>query len=304
MPSSRPVVGFVGLGRMGSRMLSNVMKSHRVVVWNRTQEKCREYVEKGALMASSPRELAEKSDIVVSMLSTPQVTEDVIGGYGGYRGSAVIDGLKEGEIVVDMSTNSPTVVKRLAELIRSKGGELVDAPVLGSIPLAAEGTLTILASGSRSAVERAQPVLESMGKRVWYLGEVGTASAVKLVFNLHLWIMTAAFAEAFTFAVKMGADPKTTLEIWNSSTQKTYISEFKGPKALSGDWSPAFTIELAMKDMRLALEMASDAGFPLPVGSVVKELYTACISLGMRDLDIGALVKLYEQLGSVKVAGR
>ncbi|GBC70162.1 2-(hydroxymethyl)glutarate dehydrogenase [archaeon HR01] len=274
-------------------MAENLLRNYPLVVWNRSREKVAELVGKGAVEASTPAELAARSEVIVSMLATPEVTADVMLGRGQYSGIGVLDGVNRGGLVIDMSTNSPQTVELLASMFEGKGCGFVDAPVMGSVQAAAEATLTILASGKLGDFEKARPVLEKMGKKVWYLGDVGKASSLKIIFNLHLWLLTASFSEAFALAEKAGLDPAKTLEIWNSSNQKTYISETKGPKILANDWKAAFTVELAIKDLKLLTEMAERLGFQPLLGNVVYQLYQACSSLGYGGEDFASIIKVY-----------
>jgi 2-hydroxymethylglutarate dehydrogenase len=291
-------VGFIGLGRMGSRMAANIARKYPLTVWNRTADKTGGLAAKGASIASSPAELAKQTTVIVTMLATPTATADVVLGRGEYTGRGVLDGISEGKIVVDMSTNSPITIRMMASHLAKKGCHLIDAPVMGSIQAAEEAALTILASGESAVFEKVKPLLETMGRKVWYLGGLGSASSLKVIFNLHLWLLTAAFSETFSLAIRAGVDPKTTLEIWNSSNQKTYISETKGPKILSGDWAAAFTVDLALKDLQLLSEMAEELRFPLFLGGVVRELYKSCSALGFGEMDFAAIFKLYERLSA------
>jgi len=304
LESEKPTVGFIGLGRMGSAMAKNILKKYPLIVWNRTPEKYKDHVELGAKPAVNPKDLAEKSDVIISMLATPSATEDVILGRGEWQGVGVIDGVCAGKVIIDMSTNLPSMVRRLAENIREKSGEFVDAPVIGSVKPAIEGTLTILPAGKREVVEGVRPILETMGKKIWYIGDTGMGCAMKLTMNLHLNIITAAFAESLVFGAKAGLNPSLIVNIWNNTIFKTYITETKGKKALDGDWTPSLTIELAFKDTHLASEMAREVNAPIPIGSIVKQLYSAAIASGKKDLDYCALVALYEQLGNVKICAR
>ncbi|MEM3760634.1 MAG: NAD(P)-dependent oxidoreductase [Candidatus Bathyarchaeia archaeon] len=301
--SEKPVVGFAGIGLMGSPMAKNILKNgYPLIVWNRTPKKIEEHVKLGAKPAKNPKELAEKSDIVICMLATPSATEDVVLGRGNLQNLGIIDGLKKGSIVIDMSTNLPSVVKNLAEVVRAKGGEFVDAPVIGSVKPATEGTLTILAAGKKEVVDKVKPILETMGKKIWYIGDTGSGCAMKLTMNLHLHIITGAFAESITFGAKAGLDPALIVEIWNNSIFKTYITETKGKKVIDGDWTPAFTLELAAKDTRLAVEMAREVGACVPLGSLIEQLYNTAIANGMKSLDYCALAAMYERLSNVKVS--
>ncbi|MEM2337386.1 MAG: NAD(P)-dependent oxidoreductase [Candidatus Bathyarchaeia archaeon] len=301
--SEKPVVGFAGIGLMGGPMAKNILKNgYPLIVWNRTPKKIEEHVKLGAKPAKNPKELAEKSDIVICMLATPSATEDVVLGRGDLQNLGIIDGLKKGSIVIDMSTNLPSVVKNLAEVVRAKGGEFVDAPVIGSVKPATEGTLTILAAGKKEVVDKVKPILETMGKKIWYIGDTGSGCAMKLTMNLHLHIITGAFAESITFGAKAGLDPALIVEIWNNSIFKTYITETKGKKVIDGDWTPAFTLELAAKDTRLAVEMAREVGACVPLGSLIEQLYNTAIANGMKSLDYCALAAMYERLSNVKVS--
>ncbi|NHV97691.1 MAG: NAD(P)-dependent oxidoreductase [Thaumarchaeota archaeon] len=297
------VVGFAGLGLMGSPMAKNILKNgYPLYVWNRTPTKIEDHVKLGAKVAKSPKELAEKSDVIICMLATPAATEDVVFGRNGLQGNGILDGFSSGKILIDMSTNLPSVVKKIAESVRKKGGEFVDAPVIGSVKPATEGTLTILAAGKKEVVDRVKPILETMGKKIWYVGETGSGCAMKLTMNLHLHIVTGAFAESITFGAKAGLDPALIVEILNNSIFKTYISETKGKKVIDGDWTAAFTLELAAKDTRLAVELAREVGAVVPLGSLVEQLYNTAIANGMKSLDYCALAAMYERLSNVKVS--
>jgi 3-hydroxyisobutyrate dehydrogenase-like beta-hydroxyacid dehydrogenase len=301
--SEKPTVGFIGIGKMGSGMAKNILKKgYPLVVYARAPEKYKDHVELGAIPAVYPKDLAEKSDVIICMLSTPSATEEVILGTDEYREVGVVDGIRIEKVVIDMSTNLPSVAIRLAENIRKKGGEFVDAPVLGSVKPAIEGTLAILTAGRKEVVESVRPILETMGKKIWYIGDTGTGCSMKLIMNLHLNIITGAFSESLALGAKAGLDPSLIVDIWNNSIFKTYITETKGQKVLNGDWTPAFTIELALKDTHLASEMARELNAPIPLGSIVKQLYSAAIASGKKELDFCALVTLYEQLGNVKIS--
>jgi 3-hydroxyisobutyrate dehydrogenase len=288
---------------MGSPMAKNIIKNgYPLYVWNRTPTKIEDHVKLGAKAAKSPKELAEKSDVIICMLATPAATEDVVFGRNGLQGNGILDGFSSGKILIDMSTNLPSVAKKIAEAVRKKGGEFVDAPVIGSIKPATEGTLTILAAGKKEVVDRVKPILETMGKKIWYVGETGSGCAMKLTMNLHLHIINAAFAESITFGTKVGLDPALIVEIFNNSVFKTYITDTKGKKVVDGDWTTTFAVELAAKDTRIAIEVAREVGAVVPLGSLTEQLYYTAIANGMKNLDFCALVAMYERLSNVKVS--
>jgi 3-hydroxyisobutyrate dehydrogenase-like beta-hydroxyacid dehydrogenase len=295
-------IGFIGVGKMGAGMAKNVLRQgYPVVIWNRTAAKCDEHIEMGAVAAVSPKEVATKADVIICMLSTPLVTTNVILGLDEWQNQGVIDGTKPGSIVIDMSTNLPQTATSIATKLASLNVDFVDAPVIGSVNPANMGTLTILAGGTKNVVNRVKPILQSMGKKVWYIGTTGMGCTMKLTMNLHLNLITGAFAECLVFGTKAGLDPKLIVQIWNATIFKTYITETKGQKALDRDWSPAFAIELAAKDLNLAATIAQDVNAPIPLGGLVKQMLAATIANGKKDWDLCALVTTYEQMANLKI---
>jgi 2-hydroxy-3-oxopropionate reductase len=296
------IIGFIGIGKMGTGMAKNVLKQgYPVVIWNRTAAKCREHIKMGAVAAASPKEVATTADIIICMLSTPSVTSNVILGLDEWQNQGVIDGAKPGSIIIDMSTNLPQTATNIASKLASLNIDFIDAPVIGSVNPANMGTLTILAGGAKDIVHRAEPILESMGKKVWYIGPTGMGCTMKLTMNLHLNLITGAFAECLVFGAKAGLNPELIVQIWNATIFKTYITETKGLKTLNRDWSPAFAIELAAKDLNLAAAIAQDVDAPIPLGGLVKQMLAATIANGKKDWDLCALVTTYEQMANLTI---
>ena len=295
-------IGFLGIGKMGAGMAKNVLKQgYPVVIWNRTIAKCREHIEMGAVAATSPKEVATKADIIICMLSTPTVTTDVILGLDEWQNQGVIDGVKQCSIVIDMSTNLPQTATSLATKLALLDVDFIDAPVIGSVNPADLGTLTVLAGGTKEVVDQVEPILQSMSKRVWYIGATGMGCTMKLTMNLHLNLITGAFAECLVFGAKAGLDPQLIVQIWNATIFKTYITETKGQKALDRDWSPAFAVELAAKDLNLAAAIAQEVDAPIPLGGLVKQMLAATIANGKKDWDLCALVTTYEQMANLEI---
>ncbi|MCS6784271.1 MAG: NAD(P)-dependent oxidoreductase [Candidatus Caldarchaeum sp.] len=306
MPGQRtimPEVGFIGLGRMGSRIARNILKGgFPLVVWNRTREKAEEFAKLGATLSDSPKKVAERCSIVISMLTDPVVTENVLTGTGDMKGASVLDGIQRGKIVVDMSTNHPMISRRIAEKVREKGGDFVEAPVVGGAFIAEQARLTILAAGRQESVEAVSKVLQTTSQKILHVGEIGAASAIKLILNLHLWINMAGFAECVVIASKLGVKPKTLAEVFNNTVFKNYVTEYKSQKIIDDEWSPVATIDLAVKDIKLALEVARDVDVPTFLGSVTKDLYVATAQMGMRDLDVMAVAITYGKLTNEKIS--
>jgi 2-hydroxy-3-oxopropionate reductase len=296
------MIGFLGIGKMGTGMAKNVLKhGYSVLIWNRTAAKCREHIEMGATFATSPKEVAKKADVIICMLSTPSVTTDVILGRGEWQNQGVIDGVKRGTIVIDMSTNLPQTASSIASRLALQYVDFIDAPVIGSVNPANAGTLTVLTGGKKEIIDRVEPILRSMSKKVWYIGETGMGCTMKLTMNLHLNLMNGAFAECLVFGAKAGLNPQLIVQIWNATIFKTYITETKGTKVLDRDWSPAFAIELAAKDLNLAAAIAQEVDAPILLGGLVKQMLAATIANGKKDWDLCALVTTYEQMANIEV---
>lgn len=301
-PDKELTIGFLGIGKMGTGMAKNILKQgYPVLIWNRTPAKYREHIEMGAISAASPKEVATKADIIICMLSTPSVTTNVILGQGEWLNQGVIDGIKRGAVIVDMSTNLPQTAINIAANLALQDADFIDAPVIGSVNPANAGTLTVLAGGNKDVVDRVEPILRSMSNKVWYIGEIGMGCTMKLTMNLHLNLLTGAFAECLVFGTKAGLNPQLIIQIWNATIFKTYITETKGQKVLDRDWSPAFAIELAAKDLNLAAEIAQEVDAPILLGGLIKQMLAATIANGKKDWDLCSLVTTYEQLANIKV---
>jgi 3-hydroxyisobutyrate dehydrogenase-like beta-hydroxyacid dehydrogenase len=236
------------------------------------------------------------------MLTDPVVTENVLTGSGDMAGSSVLDGVGPGKIVVDMSTNHPLVTRRVAEKVRSKGGDFVEAPVVGGAFIAEQAKLTILAAGRKESIDMISPILQTTSQKILHVGDLGSGMAIKLILNLHLWISMAGFSECVVLASRLGVSPKTLTEVFNNTVFKNYVTEYKAQKIIDDEWSPVATVDLAVKDLRLAMEVARDVEVPTPLGSMVKELFTATAQMGMRELDVMAIAIAYGKLANEKIS--
>jgi len=288
---------------MGGRIARNIMKGgFSLVVWNRTRSKADELARMGARIAESPKAVAESCPIIISMLTDPSVTENVLTGSGDMAGSSVLDGIGPGKIVVDMSTNHPLVTRRIAEKVRSRGGDFVEAPVVGGSFIAEQAKLTILAAGRKESIDVVSPILQTTSQKILHVGDIGSGMTIKLILNLHLWINMAGFSECVVLASRLGVSPKTLTEVFNNTVFKNYVTEYKAQKIIDDEWSPVATVDLAVKDLRLAMEVARDVEVPTPLGSMTKELFTATAQMGMRDLDVMAIAIAYGKLANEKIS--
>lgn len=288
-------VAFLGLGIMGRRMASNLVKAgHEVTVWNRTPGKDVE----GARSAASPAEAATGAEVVWLCVSDTKAVESILFGPQGVHAA-----LTEGQIVVDSSTISPTATRQFAERVRAKGAQYVDAPVTGSKAGAENGTLIFIVGGDESAIEKIKPLFAAMGKKFFRMGDVGKGETAKLVMNLQIALIYEGFAEALLLATKLGVDAETLLPLIEASMVRSGVVDYKAPFVLQRDFSPNFPLRLMRKDLRLALEAAKEARVKLPGLETVEEIYDMATEDGHEDLDYAATLTLLEKWAGVEVKG-
>ena len=283
-------IGFIGLGVMGHPMAANLVRAgHDVTVWNRTPGKARELLELGADWADSPMEAARTAEIVITMVSDDAAIERVY-----YGGDGVMNGLAPGTVVIDCSTISPGMARRLAEDAARRHCDFLDAPVTGSKPAAEEGTLVFIVGGGREALDRVRPVLLAMGRDIVHMGGNGSGAIAKLVNNLIGAANLAALAEGLALAAASGIDGGKMLTVILSGAASSRMAELKGPKMLGGDYSLQFALSLMHKDLRLASALAEGVKAPAPLLGAVKALYRDAENAGLGGEDLSALAFWYE----------
>ena len=287
-------VGFAGLGRMGTPMARNVGRAgFELVLYNRTRAKAEKLAgELGARVAQTPRELAAAADVVVTMLADQAAIDAIYQGPDG-----IVAGLggagQAGKVVVEMSTIGPAAVAELAGAVRAAGAELVDAPVSGSVSLAAAGELTIMAGGPEEALARVQPVLEAIGKRVFHLGGTGTGAAMKLAVNNVIYGLTEAVAEGLVLAERAGIERARAYEVFANSAAAAPAVLYRRPQfEQPGSHPVSFSLDLAAKDLRLILALAERVGAPMPQAERNLEVMEGASAAGHGDEDLAA-VALY-----------
>jgi 3-hydroxyisobutyrate dehydrogenase len=292
-------VGFIGLGLMGQPMALNLVRAGlHVTVFNRTPEKAEPLARAGAKVASSPAEAAREADVVMIIVSDSAAVEEVALGKNG-----LLETVRPGSVIVDSSTISPVVSRRLACHAAGKQASWLDAPVTGSKHGAAQGELTFMIGGDPGALERVMPVLRFLGKKHIYCGQNGAGLAAKLSQNVMQAAMVEVFGEAFVAAAKAGVKPEALLEVVQSSLARSGLIDFKAPFVFRGDFSPYFSLKLMHKDLELAMEQAYVQNVSMPAAAVVKEVYAAAKAQGKGDLDYAAVVTFFEELAGVKVRG-
>jgi 2-hydroxy-3-oxopropionate reductase len=285
-------IGFIGLGIMGKPMARNLLKAgHVLMVHNRSRAAVDELTKEGARPMNNAKEAAEHSDIVVTMLPDSPDVELV---YGGEQG--IFAGARSGTLLIDMSSISPVVARKLAAEAERRGCDMLDAPVSGGEAGAIGASLSIMIGGKASAVERAMPIFQMLGKNIVHVGDAGAGQVTKAANQMVVGTTIAIVGEALVLAKKAGVDPAKVRQALLGGFAQSKILEAHGQKMLERNFNPGFRIRLHEKDMKIALAAGSEYGVPLMVSSVVGQMMTAMKGMGLADLDHSALVKLIESL--------
>jgi 3-hydroxyisobutyrate dehydrogenase-like beta-hydroxyacid dehydrogenase len=290
---ARDTVGFIGLGIMGSRQAANLAKAgYELTVFNRTRERADEWAsEHGGQVAGSPREVAERSDVVITMVvDGPQVEAMLLGDDGA------LSGARDNTLFVDMSTIAPATARALAETVSARGHAFVDAPVTGSSPKAEAGTLTIMCGGADADVERARPLFEAMGEKIVHAGEVGQGQAVKVLSQGVTAVNCATLAQAIAVGRREGLDLDALLEVMTGGSADSTMRQLKGRPMVDRSYETLFKLEHMLKDVHLCLEEARSAGAGFPSLALAGELYAAGVGRGLGQEDLSAVLEVVEGL--------
>ena len=290
-------IGFIGLGLMGSGMSMNLLRAgFPLTVWNRTSSKVKPLLDAGAEGAGSPREVAERSDVVVDIVTdSPDVEEVLLGPEG------VILGARPGTVVIDMSTISPSVTRRIAEELGKKGVRMLDAPVSGGDVGAREGTLSIMVGGDEEVYEECLPIFQAMGRTITHVGGNGMGQTVKLVNQILVGMNMLGVAEALMFARKSGVDLEKCLAAVSGGAAGSWQLTNNGAKLLRGDLEPGFKVKDYIKDLRLIMEAAADAEMPLMGTSVVQQMFRSLDAEGLRQKGTQAVIRAVEKLAGSRL---
>jgi 2-hydroxy-3-oxopropionate reductase len=290
-------IGFIGLGIMGKPMARNLLKAgYSLIVHSRSRPPVDELVREGAKTATNPREIAAQADVIITMLPDSPDVEAV---YTGEHGIFV--GAKPGALLIDMSTISPVVARRLAADAEQRGCTMLDAPVSGGEAGAIGATLSIMIGGKASAVGRAMPVFQKLGKNVVHVGEAGAGQIAKAANQIVVGVTIAAVSEALVLAVKAGVDPAKVREVLLGGFAQSKVLDAHGLKMLERNFKPGFRIRLHEKDLKIALASGSEYGVPLMVTGIVAQMMSAMKATGRGDLDHAGLVTLVEELAGKKL---
>jgi len=278
-------------------MSKNLIKAgYTLTVWNRTASKMKELVDLGAKAANSPKEVAENSDIVITMVTDSPDVEEVILGPSG-----IIEGARKGLIVIDMSTISPEVTRRIAETLESKGVEMLDAPVTGGDIGAINATLSIMVGGKEEVFEKCLPVLQAMGKKITYMGEHGMGQTAKLCNQVMVALNLQAVCEGLILGAKAGLNLNKLLEVVTAGAANSWALSNLGSKIIKGDLEPGFKLGMLQKDLRIVLSTAEELNLPLPVTALMHQMLRIAQAEGYSEKGTHAMIKAMEKLSNYRI---
>jgi 3-hydroxyisobutyrate dehydrogenase-like beta-hydroxyacid dehydrogenase len=285
-------LGYVGLGTMGGRVALRLLKAgHRLRGYNRTRERARWLVDQGLELCPTPRQVAEHSDIVFTMVTNTAALRAVVEGEDG-----ILAGLGPEKVYIDMSTSSPEYSRELSERVRKTGAAMLDVPVSGSVSTLEEGRLSLMAGGLRDDFERVLPVLKDIGPTVNYVGSNGQAVLMKIAINLQLAVQMVAFSEGVLLAERGGIDRKIAVEVMLNSVIASPMVKYRCPFVLEMPDEAWFDVNMMQKDMLLALELGRESNVPLPTTAVTNELLTSARALGLEKQDFAVLFNALEAM--------
>jgi len=288
-------IGLIGLGLMGRPMGMNLLKAgHSLTVWNRTPERATELVAAGAKLAKTPREVAEASDVLLTMVSDPPALESVLWGHEG-KSDGALGGLTPGSVYIDSSTVSPALVKKIAEACRERSVKFLDAPVTGGDWGAREGNLVFMIGGEEETLKEMEPILGVMGKKWFHLGPNGAGQTIKLAMNAILALQVGAMAEALALVQRAGLNGEQLVEVMQASMARSGVLDVKSPLMLKGDYKPSFPLRLMHKDLGLALDLANQLGVALPATAAAREVYNYVKGEAKEDVDYSAVMRFWKK---------
>ena len=289
--TAKPKLGFIGLGVMGRPMALNLMKAgYGMTVYARRAQALQPLLDAGARAAETPADVARAADVVFSLVTASADSEAVALGANG-----LIEGAKHGSIVIDMATISPLTTRHIAQALAARGIEHVDAPVSGG-PAGAQGaTLAIMAGGKPEVFERIKPLFECLGKTILHMGDHGAGQVTKACNQLALTVTAQAAAEAMALAARCGLDPARVHEVLMGGVAASRVLELFGKRMVTRDFGTGIDTRLYHKDLGIALELAQEAGLPLPAGAVVKQQINALMGAGEGSADFSVLIRAIER---------
>jgi 3-hydroxyisobutyrate dehydrogenase len=288
-------IGWIGTGVMGKSMCNRILNAgYQVNVFNRTKSKADHLIEAGAAWCSSPGEVAEKSDIIFSIVGYPDDVESVILGDGG-----ILENANPGSVIVDMTTSTPTLAEKIYNLAKNKGVESLDAPVSGGDIGAKEGTLAIMAGGDQVVFDRVKPLFDLMGKNITRMGGAGKGQHTKMCNQTLIASTMIGVVESLLYAYKSGMDPEQVISVIGKGAASSWSINNLGPRIAKNDFDPGFFIKHFVKDMRIALDEARRMGLSLPGLALAEQFYTSAMAMGYENLGTQGLYKVFEKMNGI-----
>jgi 3-hydroxyisobutyrate dehydrogenase len=285
-------IGIIGTGFLGKAVAKRLLDTgHTVIVYNRTRDKTESLKNLGAIVADTPKDLAQGCDLVITIVKDSDAVESV-----SFDKNGIIDGKHEGLTVADMSTINPISSKKIAKKFLENGISMIDTPVMGGPNLAEKGELVVMLGGKKEVCEKYKEVFDHIGNKTFYLGENGSGHAMKLAMNLQISMLALALSEGITLTKRAGLDPKLFLDILNSTYFKTGMSVLKGPKMINGNFEPSFTLKMMKKDLDTINTTAKELGTSLPMATLANEIYQNAIANGLGELDYTGILAFIERI--------
>jgi 3-hydroxyisobutyrate dehydrogenase-like beta-hydroxyacid dehydrogenase len=288
-------LGYVGLGVMGGQMAARLLdKGHTVTGHNRTKSKAQWLIDKGMQWADSPREVSAAADITFSMVTDSSALEKIAAGENG-----LLAGLGPGKVLVDMSTVSPAISRGLAERVRQRGADMVDAPVSGSVLTLQQGKLSIMVGGRGTTFDLLKPVLLDIGPKVTHMGDNGLALVMKIATNLSLVVQMLAFSEGVLLAEKSGIPREIAVDVLTHSAVASPMVQYRGPFVLNMPDEAWFNVNMMQKDMLLAFELGRQVSVPLPTSAAANEYLTTARAMGLQEKDFAIVFEVLARMAGV-----
>jgi len=288
-------LGFVGLGVMGSEMVSRLLsKGHTVTGYNRTRAKAQRLIDRGMKWADSPRAVCAAADVTFSMVTNEKALAAIMEGSDG-----ILSVVAPGKFLIDMSTVSPHYSRSVAAKAREKGADMIDAPVSGSVITLQEGKLSVMVGGRRETFDRLKPILDDIGPKVTYVGDNGLALSMKIATNLSLAVQMMAFCEGVLLAEKSGIAREVAVDVLTNSAIASPMIKYRGPFVLTMPAEAWFDVNMMQKDMMLALDMGRALDIPLPTTAVCNEFLTAARGMGFAKQDFAVVFEVLARMSGV-----
>jgi 3-hydroxyisobutyrate dehydrogenase-like beta-hydroxyacid dehydrogenase len=288
-------LGFIGLGVMGGHMVDRLLdRGHTVTGYNRTRAKAQWLIDNGMKFADSPRAVSEVADVTLSMVTNSEALEQIAEGSNG-----ILAGIGAGKVLIDMSTVSPAMSRGLAEKVRAKGADMIDAPVSGSVITLQQGKLSVMVGGHKDTFERMKPILLDIGPKVTHVGENGLALVMKIATNLSLAVQMLAFSEGVLLAEKSGIAREVAVDVLTHSAIASPMVQYRGPFVLQMPDEAWFNVNMMQKDMLLALDLGRKVDVPLPATAAANQMLTAARAMGFQEQDFAVMFQVLARMSGL-----